>query len=144
MEILKKRFEDKFTPDPNTGCWLWIASHFSSGYGAFKIAKKARRAHRVSWELANGEIPEGVLVCHKCDIRSCVNPEHLFLGTNADNTRDMQEKGRIPTAKLTGEQVLEIRDLRSKGFLLKELALIFGVSKPLVCNIINNKRWKHV
>ncbi len=143
MEIIKKRFENKFTQDPNSGCWIWNASLFKTGYGAFKIAKKTQRAHRVSWELANGEIPKGALVCHKCDVRACVNPEHLFLGSAADNNRDMIDKGRSPTAKLTLKQVIEIKELRNEGFLLKELALIFGVSKPLVCNIINKRRWKH-
>jgi len=75
------------------GCWLYMGALFDSGYGAFKTPL-GNRAHRVSWILHNGPIPASLLVLHHCDIRNCVNPEHLFLGTHADNHRDMDEKGR--------------------------------------------------
>jgi hypothetical protein len=92
---LKDRFEQQFIPEPNSGCWLWIGAIDGRGYGAIKDSSRVmRRASRVSWELHRGSIPEKMCILHKCDVPLCVNPDHLFLGTNADNTRDMYRKGR--------------------------------------------------
>ena len=79
--------------DKGSGCWLWLLSK-AFGYGNFKVNGKTKRAHRVAWEEFNGPIPEGMNVCHTCDNPSCVNPEHLFLGTQYDNLQDMKQKGR--------------------------------------------------
>lgn len=86
-------FEQKFTPEPNTGCWLWLGGTQAAGYGFFKHAGDTT-AHRSSWILYRGPIPEGLHVLHKCDVRQCVNPDHLFLGTQVDNMKDMAAKGR--------------------------------------------------
>lgn len=88
------RFTEKYIPVPESGCWLWIGASTASGYGQMKCGRKLHRAHRVSWELHRGPIPEGLMVCHRCDVPSCVNPEHLFLGTAKENYRDCVEKGR--------------------------------------------------
>jgi hypothetical protein len=88
-------FERKILKQPN-GCWLWNGALNKDGYGVFGI--KAEGAHRASYKMYKGEIPKGILVCHKCDIPRCVNPDHLFLGTQLDNIRDAQSKNRIKTA----------------------------------------------
>lgn len=94
MNDLKKRFEKWCSPEPNTGCILWIGSNFQDGYGSVTINKKSRGAHRVSWELYVGTIPINKIVCHKCDTPACVNPDHLFLGSHSDNAIDAMRKGR--------------------------------------------------
>lgn len=129
-------------------CWEWNAGLFA-GYGAFSHHSKSRYAHRTSWELAFGEIPERLFVCHKCDNPLCVNPAHLFLGTAKDNTQDMVKKGRKPVVrrrrKLTDDQMNDIRsrygtwltpNLRiSLSYLAKE----YGVSPSAIMYIVKNK-----
>ena len=87
--------------DKSGDCWLWTASKTKEGYGYFRFDGAMRKAHRMSWLLTNGEIPEGMLVCHTCDNPSCVNPKHLWLGTNRDNMDDMNAKGRHVFAQRT-------------------------------------------
>lgn len=87
------RFNKFVREDPN-GCWIWIGGKTSDGYGKFYLNGIKRRAHRVAWVIRNGQIPEGLNVLHNCDNPSCVNPDHLFLGTQIDNIIDMVSKGR--------------------------------------------------
>lgn len=140
-----------------TSCWPWKKS---KSYGNMRIDGVLIKAHRVSWIIHNGPIPKGegahgMCVLHKCDIPRCVNPAHLFLGTNADNVADKMAKGRwgggAPSgedsvlAKLTDEMVLEMRDKNStKTFSKKELAAIFGISPSHVYAICNRRHWKHI
>jgi hypothetical protein len=100
---LAERFHEKYVMEPNTGCWLWIVSTRLRGlpYGEIRVGKRMASAHRVSWELHNGSIPNEMWVLHKCDVPQCVNPAHLFLGTRTDNARDMVKKGRSHSQKKT-------------------------------------------
>lgn len=134
------------------GCWKWIASIDNCGYGIIGIGQKLFRAHRVSWVLHNGEIPADQHVLHTCDTRSCCNPAHLFLGTHADNMRDMAVKGRArpvaqygeanPSAKLNRLQVTAIRERYIPGEIsMRCLADEYGVSVQSICNVIHGKRW---
>jgi hypothetical protein len=91
---LKERFESKYIPEPNSGCWIWTDQCHYSGYGHFRLKNKTIRAHRMSWMIYKGEIPSNLIVCHKCDIKCCVNPDHLFLGSFKDNMVDKVNKKR--------------------------------------------------
>lgn len=90
---LKDRFHNKYDIDGN-GCWIWNGALRKDGYGILKINGRCDGAHRYSYEISKGEIPTGLFVCHKCDVPSCVNPEHLFIGTQEDNMKDSVSKGR--------------------------------------------------
>lgn len=137
------------TPEhrPELGsCWSWTGGKIRDGYGEYRIKKKAYGTHRLSWMLHYGIIPDGLLVCHSCDNPACVNPAHLWLGTVGDNARDRQAKGRgslrsgeeNPSAKLTDEQVAEIRQLYATGeYSQRALALRFGVSQAAIYQIVH-------
>jgi hypothetical protein len=133
-------------------CWLWTAVLDQAGYGQFRVSGRTVRAHRYSWELSNGRpIPNGLHACHRCDVRQCVNPDHLFLGTDQDNVDDRGDKGRTVTmrgehhgnASLNWDKVREIR-LLSKLTILgtKDIASLYGVQPSAVSKIICNRTWK--
>ena len=132
-------------------CWLWQKSKTKQGYGQTTYKKKRMYTHRVSWTIHNGEIPDGAQVLHKCDTPPCVNPDHLFLGTNRDNVDDKIAKGRVPLgeqasgSKLTQKQVLEIRKLHAEGLLSQgQLGRNYGVSDVTINNIVHRRQWKHI
>lgn len=153
VDAFRERFESKTMPEPNSGCWLWMAYVDEIGYGITVFRRGQYKAHRVSWTIYRGEIPDGLKVLHKCDVRCCVNPDHLFLGTQADNVRDMFAKGRNrspkplrgdanPMARLTGEHAWAIRHMvRLKLFTQAEIARDYGVSPMTISRIINNQTW---
>lgn len=133
------------------GCWEWRGNVIQfTGYGRIKHSGRDVRVHRLAWELVNGPIPAGMCVCHKCDNRLCVRPDHLFLGTQLENIADMNAKGRArgprgdrhPKAKLTWESALKIRSLYATGEYSQEsLASMFGVSSVTVHYVVHGKRW---
>lgn len=149
---LEQRFFEKVS---KTGeCWLWTGARMKNGYGKIIINRKEAKAHRVSWELAHGPIPDGISVLHRCDTPPCVRPSHLFLGTQADNMADMAAKKRgtgwphkgakVPGAKLNEDQVREIRRLLYTGITQTELGRQFGVTNGAIHLIANRKNWKHI
>ena len=151
---LATRFWGRVSPeDPVTGCRVWTLSLFAqTGYGQVRIAGKARTAHRVAWELTHGPIPPGIFVLHKCDNRPCCNPDHLFLGTQADNVDDMTAKGRSrrrngpthPSAKLTAATVVEARKRVEAGESIRAVARSLGMSHTAMRKVIDGRTWKAV
>ena len=138
---IKERFFEKVDVRELTECWTWKASVDRTGYGRFYMNGKGEMAHRASWWMHNGEIPEGMLVLHHCDNPPCVNPTHLFLGTHQDNAIDRNNKGRnVGNRKLTDEEVIEIRKKYIPWkYSTYKLASEYGVSQPQIGLIVNNK-----
>ena len=131
-------------------CWVWTAGT-RDGYGQIKCLGRRVNAHRLSWEINCGEIPDGFCVLHKCDNRLCVNPFHLFLGTNQDNVDDKMEKGRAPRGeknglhKLTEEEVLKIRAMYKEGhYSQRELGKLFGVVHSRISSVVRKVAWTHI
>jgi len=146
---LAERLEFYSIPEPNSGCLLWTAGANACGYGVIGIRKQSTLAHRVAWAVAFGPVPDEVEVCHKCDVPSCINVAHLYLGTHQDNMDDKVARGRArsapgersPHAKLTNEQVLAIR---SDPRFLRVIAAEYGIGKSLVSVIRRREVWKHL
>lgn len=133
-----------------SGCWEvqgWALPHSGHVQIATTKGQPTIRAHRLAWELTNGPIPAGLNVLHKCDNPRCVNPEHLFLGTQRDNILDSINKGRYNAfgiQKLNAAQVLEIRALAKRGVRQKDIAKQFGIARNTVSGIVNRVCWKHL
>ena len=151
---------DRFWPkvSKSDGCLVWTGFRDSKGYG--QIGTGGRHgidyAHRVSYEINNGPIPEGMHVLHKCDNPPCVRPDHLFLGTHTDNMQDMWTKGRgkcdgagkqgeeNPRHRLTENQVIEARKMAASGLRHKVIAEQFGVTRPAISYAVRGDTWKHI
>lgn len=135
--------------DPNE-CWEWQAGKQHSGYGNFSLRGQGVRAHRVSWALANGPIPKGRLILHRCDNPPCVNPNHLFDGSQADNMHDMSNKGRSPCGEksavtdFTEEEIYSIRCRYARGETQRELAEEFRVAQSTIGRIVRFEVWEDV
>jgi hypothetical protein len=130
------------------GCWIWNRSYYPNGYGHVTFEGKSSYAHRVSHMLHSGNNIKGKVVCHKCDNRSCINPSHLFMGTQQDNINDCIRKGRmargtsLPQSKLDEVKVKDMRDMWKTGIITqRELGKIFRVSQSTVERCVNNKSW---
>ncbi len=151
------RFLEKVAVAGPDDCWRWVGAHASGGYGSMLVSsyggrirlRLSMRVHRFAWLHWIGPIPDGQHVCHACDVRDCVNPRHLFLGTNADNVADRVKKGRSavqrgesnPRSKLTDAAVREIRSVIGRT---RELAAKYGVSREMVQRARSGQFWGHV
>jgi hypothetical protein len=156
---LLARFNANYVPVPESGCWLWTGDCGTRrGYGRMRVGKnKSIRAHRLAYLLMVGKIPAGLCVCHKCDTPSCVNPKHLWLGTDSENTADRVRKGRTvttcrgranpprgeahPMAKLTQEKADQIRVFLAAGNRQEDIAAHFNISSSTVSLINVGKIW---
>ena len=155
------RVLNRIEPLPWSGCWIFTGALNEFGYGIVGRGGRGQgndRAHRITYSHFVGKIPDGMFVCHHCDVPSCCNPDHLFLGFALDNTRDCWKKGRgvsppenphvvgevHPLAKLTADKVIEMRRLRKEGKSLNTLASMFGVHSVTVLKITRRERWKHI
>ena len=138
--------EARSIPEPNSGCWLWLGSLTPKGYGNTGT-RRAHTAHRLSYLTFKGGFAPSNCVCHRCDVRSCVNPDHLFLGTNAENTADRDHKGRqargerVGSARLTEQQVLEIAAAPRNA---AGLAQHYGVHYSTINHIRTGRKWSHL
>lgn len=141
--------------DKTGECWTWKGCRDNKNYGQVRWGGKIQLAHRVSWEIHNGPIPKGMNALHRCDNPPCVRPDHLFLGTLSDNTRDCIAKGRFGEARVRGEthhqakltdsDVVAIRDLRQQGLSCAEISRrIKIVTKSTIERVCNGANWKHL
>lgn len=151
---------DKRGPDE---CWPWTAGKLHFGHGAFTVKRRPIAAHRMSWMITNGPIPDGMCVLHHCDNPSCCNPSHLFIGTKTDNNKDRDSKNRQAQglrsgrytkphrnavgvrngrAKLSEHHIEEIKELRSGGFTLSAIASNYGLGTSQVWRIVRGQSWK--
>ena len=150
-EGLKERFWEKVSK--SAGCWEWTANKIN-GYGRIGLtsSRKAIFAHRLRYEIHYGPVPDGMFVLHKCDNPGCVRPDHLFLGTKADNNRDRAQKGRSRPvkgeshgrSKITSQDVRRMRQLYKSGRTPASLGREFGISAAQASGIVRGKFWRHV
>jgi hypothetical protein len=151
LEVVE-RFHEKWTMDEATGCWIWTGALAGKGYGEMKIPNTRQQiyAHRLSYLIHCGEIPEDILVCHSCDNPPCVKPSHLFFGKQADNLADMKDKDRHlygeknSKAKLTDEKVRRIHQLFQSSMSQGKIASSFGVAQTTVWKILHGQSWNHI
>lgn len=150
---LRERLERRLVTSPS-GCWEWTGSRNENGYGQISLGPgPIVKAHRAAWMVYRGPIPDGIQVLHHCDNPPCCNPDHLYLGTPADNSRDRISRGRHrsaplkgsahPLAKLTEADVRHIRDL-GRPYGLHALARLYGINRTTITAIVDRRKWKHV
>lgn len=153
QNALVERLDWYTEPEPMSGCWLWTGCVNHAGYGVMSApGTRERLAHRVAFTVAHGPIPDGLCVLHRCDVPSCINPAHLFLGTRAVNNADRDAKGRrnqargvrIACARLTDEVVRSIRELGAAGESHRSIARHFGIGHTTVGCVLRGTYWAHV
>jgi len=141
----KEIFLEKIEITPDNECWNWMGSKNSWGYGRIAFKSTHQAAHRYAYDEFKGAIPASMLVCHNCDNPGCVNPDHLFLGTPADNMADMSRKGRhIGARKLNEDKVREIRALLKSELTHKAIAVKYGVGRSAIGAISTKQTWSHI
>ena len=137
----------------DSGCHIWTGTKNSEGYGELRFGRHMRKVHRLRYAHTYGPIPDWLLCCHKCNVRECINPEHIYLGTDADNTRDkidagthlIRARGRDHhNTPLEEADVLEIRRLDAAGSTRAEVARRYNVTTATIGNIVNRKTWRHI
>ena len=149
-DTLKQRLYDRTVLSDEKSCWLWLGCTRGIGYGAMRDGNSVRDTHRISYEVHVGPIPDGMFVLHTCDIPNCINPYHLFIGTNADNMADKKRKGRaqrgeqVPNTYFTEDQVRAIHEKRKKGETHREIAASYGAPTGTITSILSGKRWKYI
>lgn len=142
---LRDRIEKRIARPADGGCWNWAGALGKTGYGMINVAGKTKAVHRVMYELASGEIPEGLEIRHKCDNPRCCNPQHLEVGTHSQNMGDMRDRGRKYAQALSAGEVIEIRrQYLVDGMKQLDLAAIYGVSKSAISSAIRGKNWQHL
>ena len=165
---LEEKLERGIVRIPFSGCHIWILSSAGKGYGVISHDGIQKYLHRLMWEMHNGEIPDGMLICHTCDTPACANPNHLFLGTPKDNSMDREKKGRRrggfpegyvhpmsidpslgqgennPTSKITSHDAMTIVGMYESGIPLREIASTFGLDRNYTWKIANRRVWKHL
>ena len=149
IKSLEEKLMENYMPIPESGCWIWTACVDERGYGYVRSNGRMMRTHRASWLIHNGQIPKGLCVLHKCEVPSCINPNHLFLGTQQDNIKDMDNKGRRKSlkgesnhkAKLTESDIREIRKSTDNN---KNDSKKYGVLPWAISKVKNRDSWKHI
>jgi hypothetical protein len=153
---LAEQIERLSIPEPNSGCWIWLAATTNNGYGYLtqRVARgvfKSIRSNRAAWIAYRGDIPDGLHVLHRCDNRLCVNPDHLFIGTHAENMADMAAKGRHRKANPVGENahLSKLTDIQARYVLASnkkgsDLARELGVSRNCISALRTGYSWKHL
>lgn len=149
--LFLSRFDEGMRVNPdNEVCWQWLGALGKNGYGKLGVNWGAIPAHRLSFSMFNGDIPSGMCVCHTCDNVSCVNPAHLFIGTNQENTQDKVKKRRHCYGSRNGLSKLDEKDIpviferRITGESFDSIARTYGVTKRVILNVIQRKNWAHV
>ncbi len=148
--LTKERIEQNVVRVPESGCWIWDGAVSSSGYGKLRSKYTQHTAHKVSYEVFKGPIQPGKYVCHHCDVRACVNPEHLFLGSPKENQQDMAKKmrhaygDRNGNSKLSEDQAKSILSMRNSGKTKTSVGDAFGVSRVAVAKIWSGALWSHL
>lgn len=150
-ELLPMTERFNLSVDKTDTCWNFNKKLTTDGYGRIRVRidskAKSIRIHRLAWELYNGPIPQGLDVLHRCDNRKCARPDHLFLGTDIDNMRDMAVKGRAGMAKLSKEQVLNIRaeyEANPRRGTIAQLAQEHGVCIQTICNVVHRRNYRYI
>jgi hypothetical protein len=147
-----KTLEDRFWAkvDKSNDCWIWTGLRSPKGYGVFWLHGRRWRTHRITYQFLVAPIPDGMDVCHECDNPPCCNPDHLFIGTRAENILDCVQKGRhvrgeqVGTAKLSTLDVINIRQLHASGTSTMQIAECYNVAERTVRNAVRRRTWRHL